>query len=53
MNKRAHLVPVPVKPFNQIGLNIKHATPSEGGHRYIVAAIDYLAKYIEVKALTS
>ncbi|KAG1115632.1 hypothetical protein G6F42_013892 [Rhizopus arrhizus] len=53
INERAHPVPVPVKPFTQVGLDIKHVTPSQSGHRYIIAAIDYLTKYVEVKAITT
>lgn len=53
INEKAHPVPVPIKPFSQIGLDIKHVTPSQGGHRYIIVAIDYLTKYVEVKAITS
>ncbi|GAN04669.1 hypothetical protein MAM1_0070c04130 [Mucor ambiguus] len=52
INERAHPVPVPVKPFTEIGLDIKHVTPSQSGHRYIIAAIDYLTKYVDVRAIT-
>ncbi|KAG1079407.1 hypothetical protein G6F42_023783 [Rhizopus arrhizus] len=53
INERAYPVPVPIKPFTQIGLDIKHVTPSQSGHRYIVVAIDYLTKYVEVRAITA
>lgn len=51
INEKAHPVPVPIKPFSQVGLDVEHVTPSQGGHRYIIAAIDYLTKYVEVKAI--
>ncbi|KAG1084902.1 hypothetical protein G6F42_021603 [Rhizopus arrhizus] len=51
INEKAHAVPVPIKPFSQVGLDIKHVIPSQGGHKYIIAAIDYLTKYVEVKAI--
>lgn len=51
INEKAYPVPVPIKPFAQIGLDIKHVSPSQSGHRYVIAAIDYLTKYVEVRAL--
>ena len=51
INEKAYPVPVPVKPFAQIGIDIKHVTPSQSGYRYIIVAIDYLTKYVEIRAL--
>lgn len=51
VNERAYPILVPVKPFAQVGIDIKHVVPSQTGHRYIIVAIDYLTKYIEVSAL--
>ncbi|CEP16787.1 hypothetical protein [Parasitella parasitica] len=51
INEKAYPVPVTIKPFSQIGLDIKHVTPSQSGHRYIIAAIDYLTKYVDVRAI--
>lgn len=52
LNEKAYPVPVPVIPFAQIGIDIKHVVPSQSGHRYIIVAIDYLTKYIEVRAIS-
>lgn len=51
LNEKAYPVPVPVVPFAQVGIDIKHVVPAQTGHRYIIVAIDYLTKYIEVKAI--
>lgn len=51
INEKAYSIPVTVKPFSQIGIDIKHVIPSQAGHRYIIVAIDYLTKYVEVRAL--
>src|SRR6478735_3141648 len=44
-------VPVSVKPFDRIAIDVKHVQTSRSGHRYIVAAIDYLTKYVEARPL--
>lgn len=51
LNEKAYPVPVPVTPFAQVGIDIKHVTSSQAGYRYIIVAIDYLTKYIEVRAI--
>lgn len=51
VNEKAYPVSVPVKPFSQIGVDIKHVITSQTGHKYIIVAIDYLTKYVEVRAL--
>lgn len=51
INEKACPVPVPVKPFSQVGIDIKHVTPSYSEYCYIIVAIDYLTKYVEVRAL--
>ena len=51
INEKAYPVSVPVKPFSQIGIDIKHVTIAQSGHKYIIVAIDYLTKYVEARAL--
>lgn len=51
LNEYAHPVPVPVAPFQQVGIDVKHVVPSQANYRYIIVTIDYLTKYIEVRAL--
>lgn len=51
INEKAYPVSVPIKPFAQVGIDIKHVTISQTGHKYIIVAIDYLTKYVEVRAL--
>lgn len=52
INEKAYPVSVPIKPFAQIGIDVKHVVTSQTGHRYIIVAIDYLTKYVEARALT-
>lgn len=42
-----------LKPFEMVGIDVKHVTPSRSGHRYVIVAICYLTKYVECKALTT
>jgi hypothetical protein len=51
INEKAYPISVPISPFSQLGIDIKHVTPSQTGHRYIIVAIDYLTKYVEARAL--
>lgn len=51
LNEQLYPVPVSAKPFERIALDIKHVQTSREGHRYIIAAIDYLTKYVEARPL--
>ena len=51
LNEQLYPVPVSAKPFERIALDIKHVQTSRAGHRYIIAAIDYLTKYVEARPL--
>lgn len=44
-------IAVSSEPFSKIGIDIKHVSTSRGGHRYIVAAICYLTKWVEAEPL--
>lgn len=44
-------ISVTAEPFSQLGIDIKHVSTSRGGHRYIVAAICYLTKWVEAEPL--
>ena len=41
-------IPVPSQVFSQIGIDIMHMPESPDGHKYIITAIDYLTKYVEM-----
>lgn len=51
INEKSYPVSVLVKPFFQIGIDIKHVTIAQSGHKYIIVAIDYLTKYVEARTL--
>lgn len=51
VNEKAYPVPVPITPFTQIGVDIKHVSTSQTSHKLIIVAIDYLTKYVEARAL--
>ena len=43
-----HNIPVPSQVFSQIGIDIMHMPESPDGHKYVIMAIDYLTKYVEM-----
>jgi len=51
LNEELYPVAVSAKPFDRIALDVKHVQTSRSGHRYIIAGIDYLTKYVEARAL--
>jgi len=51
INERLHPIEVRAAPFDQIALDVKHVSTSRAGHRYIIAAIDYLTKWVEARAI--
>ena len=51
LKEELYPVPVSIKPFDRVALDVKHVQTSRSGHRYIVAAIDYLTKYVEARPL--
>ncbi|KAG1514342.1 hypothetical protein G6F52_009946 [Rhizopus delemar] len=51
LREELYPVPVSIKPFDRIAIDVKHVQTSRSGHRYIVAAIDYLTKYVEARPL--
>lgn len=51
LRERLHPVAVLHTPFAQVAIDVKHVSTSRAGHRYIVAAICYLTKYVVAKPL--
>ncbi|KAG1398305.1 hypothetical protein G6F58_011349 [Rhizopus delemar] len=51
LNEELYPVAVSTKPFDRIALDVKHVQASRTGYRYIIAAIDYLTKYVEAKPI--
>lgn len=51
LNEELYPVPISTKPFDCIALDVKHVQASRSGYRYIIAAIDYLTKYVEAKPM--
>ncbi|KAG0973037.1 hypothetical protein G6F57_012430 [Rhizopus arrhizus] len=51
LNEELYPVAVSVKPFDRVALDVKHVQTSKSGHRYIIAAIDYLTKYVEARPI--
>ncbi|KAG1387694.1 hypothetical protein G6F60_014016 [Rhizopus arrhizus] len=51
LKEELYPVAVSAKPFDRVALDVKHVQTSRSGHRYIIAAIDYLTKYVEARPL--
>ncbi|KAG1465264.1 hypothetical protein G6F56_004923 [Rhizopus delemar] len=51
LNEELYPVPVSIKPFDRIALDVKHVQTSRAGYRYIIAGIDYLTKYVEARPM--
>ncbi|EIE92289.1 hypothetical protein RO3G_17160 [Rhizopus delemar RA 99-880] len=51
LKEELYPVPVSVKPFDRIALDVKHVQASRSGNRYIIAGIDYLTKYVEARPI--
>lgn len=51
LREELYPVPVSIKPFDRVALNVKHVQTSRAGYRYIIAGIDYLTKYVEAKPM--
>ncbi|KAG0753304.1 hypothetical protein G6F24_013069 [Rhizopus arrhizus] len=51
LNEELYPIAVSSKPFDRIALDVKHIQTSRAGHRYIIAGIDYLTKYVEARAI--
>ena len=45
-----HNIPVPSRIFSQVGIDIMHM-PEVDGYKYLITAIDYLSKYVEMRPL--
>ena len=43
-------IPVPSRIFAQVGIDIMHM-PEVDGYRYLITAIDYLSKFVEMRPL--
>lgn len=51
LNEELYPVPVSIKPFERVTLDVKHVQASKSGYRYIIAGIDYLTKYVEARPM--
>ncbi|KAG1449120.1 hypothetical protein G6F56_008743 [Rhizopus delemar] len=51
INEELFPVAVSVKPFERIAMDLKLVQTSRSGHRYIIAGIDYLTKYVKARPL--
>ena len=51
LNEKLRPIPVPLEPFHQVGIDIKHLSPSRAGYQYIIVGICYLTKYVEAQPL--
>ena len=50
VNEELHNIPIPMKPMAQVGIDLMKIKPSKG-YNYVLTAIDYFTKYIEMSAL--
>jgi hypothetical protein len=50
-NAQLHSIPVPVKPWSQIGIDLMELKITDEGYKYVCTAICYMTKYVEMKAL--
>ena len=50
VNEELHSIPIPMKPMAQVGIDLMKLKPSKG-YDYVITAIDYFTKYVEMGAL--
>ena len=46
-----HPVPIPIKVMSQVGIDIMKMKETPDGYNYMISAIDYFTKFIELGAL--
>ena len=49
-NEELHPVPVPSRIWAQVGIDIMSVKEVDG-YKYVITAIDYMSKYVEMRAL--
>ena len=50
VNEELNSIPMPMKPMAQVGIDLMKLTSSKG-YNYVITAIDYFTKYIEMGTL--
>ena len=50
VNEELHSIPIPMKPMAQVCIDLIKLKPSKG-YNYVIIAIDYFTKYVEIGAL--
>ena len=50
VNEELHSISIPMKPMAQVGIDLMRPKPSKG-YNYVIMAIDYFTKYVEMGAL--
>ena len=50
VHEELHNIPILMKPMAQVGIDLMKLQPSKG-YNYVITAIDYFTKYIEMGAL--
>ena len=51
IHEQLHPIPITLKPFSQVSLDIKHCNPSRLGNQYIIVAINFFMKWLKCHAL--
>ena len=49
--KTLHPIPLPVKVWSQIGIDLLGPLKAIDGYKYIVTALDYISKFVQAESL--